>query len=91
MGSRRRTRVMASWPCSAVYNAVDAAVGARQQQARRVVVDGSRLAPRIGISTGEASQDQDDWFGKCGDGTYRSRRVGVGHLLVARAAFAEWL
>ena len=43
-------------------NAVDCAV-AMQQQALQVVVGGTPVGLRIGIATGEATQDQGDWFG----------------------------
>lgn len=45
-----------------VINAVDCAV-AMQQQALQVVVGGTPVGLRIGIATGEATQDQGDWFG----------------------------
>jgi class 3 adenylate cyclase/ubiquinone/menaquinone biosynthesis C-methylase UbiE len=43
-------------------NAVDCAV-AMQQQALQVVVGGTPVGVRIGIATGEATQDRGDWFG----------------------------
>jgi len=43
-------------------NAVDCAI-AMQQQALQVVVGGSPVGLRIGISTGEATQEHGDWFG----------------------------
>ena len=43
-------------------DAVDCAI-AMQQQALQVLVGGSPVGVRIGISTGEATQDQGDWFG----------------------------
>ena len=43
-------------------NAVDCAIR-MQQQARQVVVGGMPVGLRIGIATGEATQDQGDWFG----------------------------
>jgi class 3 adenylate cyclase/ubiquinone/menaquinone biosynthesis C-methylase UbiE len=43
-------------------NAVDCAV-AMQQQARKVVVGGTPVGIRIGVATGEATEDQGDWFG----------------------------
>ena len=45
-----------------VINAVNCAI-AMQQQARQVVVGGSPVGVRIGLSIGEATQDQGDWFG----------------------------
>lgn len=45
-----------------VVNAVNCAI-AMQQQARQVVVGGSPVGVRIGLSTGEATWDQGDWFG----------------------------
>jgi len=45
-----------------VVQAVDCAV-AMQQNAQQVVVGGSPVGLRIGISAGEAAQDQGDWFG----------------------------
>ena len=45
-----------------VVEAVNCAV-AMQQGARRVVVGGAPVGLRIGISTGEASEEQGDWFG----------------------------
>jgi len=45
-----------------VIKAVDCAI-AMQQQALQVVVGGSPVGLRIGIATGEATQDQGDWFG----------------------------
>lgn len=45
-----------------VVNAVDCAI-AMQQQALQVVVGGTPVGVRIGIATGEATQDQGDWFG----------------------------
>jgi ubiquinone/menaquinone biosynthesis C-methylase UbiE len=43
-------------------NAVDCAV-AMQQLARQVVVGGTPVGIRIGIATGEATEDAGDWFG----------------------------
>jgi class 3 adenylate cyclase/ubiquinone/menaquinone biosynthesis C-methylase UbiE len=45
-----------------VIDAVDCAI-AMQRQGRQVVVGGTPVGLRIGIATGEARQDQGDWFG----------------------------
>lgn len=77
-----------------VIKAVDCAI-AMQLQARQVVVGGSPVGVRIGISAGEATRDQGDWWptqlqrsasscsasrtNRCGD-----RRTTSGHPVEAQ-------
>ena len=82
-----------------VINAVNCAI-AMQQQARQVVVGGSPLGVRIGISMGEATQDQGDWFGTpvveaarlCAlAGTNESWATGLVHVLAGSQTNAKFV
>ena len=82
-----------------VINAVNCAL-AMQQQARQVVVGGSPLGVRIGISMGEATQDQGDWFGTpvveaarlCAlAGTNESWATGLVHVLAGSQTNAKFV
>ncbi|HEY5154369.1 MAG TPA: methyltransferase domain-containing protein [Acidimicrobiales bacterium] len=82
-----------------VVEAVNCAV-AMQQSALQVVVGGAPVGLRIGISTGEASQEQGDWFGTpvveaarlCAlAGTNESWATGVVQALAAQQAKARFV
>jgi class 3 adenylate cyclase/ubiquinone/menaquinone biosynthesis C-methylase UbiE len=82
-----------------VINAVDCAI-AMQQQALQVVVGGSPVGVRIGISVGEATRDQGDWFGTpvveaarlCAlAGTHESWATGLVQVLAGSQANARFV
>ena len=82
-----------------VINAVDCAI-AMQLQARQVVVGGSPVGVRIGISAGEGTRDQGDWFGTpvveaarlCAlAGTNESWATALVHLLAGSQTTARFI